>query len=84
MFPLEAATVMRSLDKLGVPATTFYRWYDRYQAFDEAGLEDRNCGAFVDTYRTMCTVPNQEFERLLREPLGVWAQRVGEAGSSAV
>ena len=76
--------VQRTLDKLGIPTTTFYRWYDRYRAFNEAGLEDRNCGAFVDTYRTMCTVPNPEFERLLREPLGVWAQRVGETGSSAV
>ena len=36
--------VQRTLDKLGVPTTTFYRWYDRYRAFNEAGLEDRNCG----------------------------------------
>ena len=33
--------VRRTLDKLGIPSTTFYRWYDRYQAFSEAGLEDR-------------------------------------------
>ena len=25
--------VRRTLDKLGIPATTFYRWYDRYRAF---------------------------------------------------
>jgi transposase InsO family protein/transposase-like protein len=31
----------RTLEMLGVPKTTFYRWYDRYQAFGEAGLEDR-------------------------------------------
>ena len=36
--------VQRTLDKLGIPTTTFYRWYDRYRAFNEAGLEDRNCG----------------------------------------
>ena len=36
--------VRRTLDKLGIPSTTFYRWYDRYQAFGEAGLEDRNSG----------------------------------------
>ena len=30
--------VRRTLDKLGIPATTFYRWYDRYRAFGEAGL----------------------------------------------
>ena len=36
--------VRRTLDKLGIPATTFYRWYDRYRAFGEAGLEDRTSG----------------------------------------
>ena len=34
--------VRRTLDKLGIAKTTFYRWYDRYLAFGEAGLEDRN------------------------------------------
>ena len=24
--------VRRTLDKLGIPTTTFYRWYDRYRA----------------------------------------------------
>jgi transposase InsO family protein len=36
--------VRRTLDKLGIPATTFYRWYDRYRAFGETGLEDRTGG----------------------------------------
>ena len=36
--------VRRTLDKLGIPSTTFYRWYDRYQAFGEVGLEDRTSG----------------------------------------
>ena len=36
--------VRRTLDKLGIPATTFYRWYDRYRAFGESGLEDRTSG----------------------------------------
>ena len=36
--------VRRTLDKLGIPRTTFYRWYDRYLAFGEAGLEDRTSG----------------------------------------
>ncbi len=31
----------RTLEMLGIPKTTFYRWYDRYTAFGEAGLEDR-------------------------------------------
>ena len=30
-----------TLGMLGIPKTTFYRWYDRYRAFGEAGLEDR-------------------------------------------
>ncbi len=31
----------RTLEMLGIPKTTFYRWYDRYQAFGESGLADR-------------------------------------------
>ena len=34
--------VRRTLDNLGIAKTTFYRWYDRYQALGLAGLEDRN------------------------------------------
>ena len=30
-----------TLDKLGVPRRTFYRWYDRYLEYGEAGLIDR-------------------------------------------
>jgi putative transposase len=36
--------VRATLDKLGIAKTTFYRWYDRYQAFGMAGLEDRTSG----------------------------------------
>ena len=32
----------RTLDKLGILKTTFYRWYDCQLAFDEAGLADRS------------------------------------------
>jgi putative transposase len=34
----------RTLEKLGIAKTTFYRWYDRYNAFGMAGLEDRSSG----------------------------------------
>ena len=34
--------VRLTLDKLGIPKTTFYRWCDRYVAFGESGLKDRN------------------------------------------
>jgi len=32
----------QTLAKLGIPRTTFYRWYDRYLQRGEAGLEDRS------------------------------------------
>lgn len=32
----------RTLDKLGIPRTTFYRWYDRYQTGGPEALEDRS------------------------------------------
>jgi putative transposase len=31
----------RALDLIGIPRTTFYRWYDRYLSLGETGLEDR-------------------------------------------
>jgi len=36
--------VKRTLAHLGVPKATFYRWYDLYHRFGEAGLEDRRAG----------------------------------------
>ena len=36
--------VRRTLARLGIPSSTFYRWYDRCRAFGLAGLEDRNSG----------------------------------------
>ena len=32
----------RTLDKLGIPRTTFYRWYDRYLAGGPEALDDRS------------------------------------------
>lgn len=32
----------QTLAKLGIPRTTFYRWYDRYLQRGEAGLQDRS------------------------------------------
>ena len=32
----------RTLDKLGIPRTTFYRWYDRYLMRGDDALEDRS------------------------------------------
>ena len=33
--------VKRTLAKLGIPRTTFYRWYDRHQTGGLDALEDR-------------------------------------------
>ena len=32
----------RTLDKLGIPRTTLYRWYDRYLGRGPEALEDRS------------------------------------------
>jgi len=34
--------ISRTLGKLGIPRTTFYRWYDRYQTGGSDALEDRS------------------------------------------
>jgi putative transposase len=34
--------VRRTLDQLGIPRSTFYRWYDRYRARQDAVLADRS------------------------------------------
>jgi putative transposase len=36
--------VKMTLAKIGVSRPTFYRWYDLYRRFGEAGLEDRRAG----------------------------------------
>ena len=35
-------SIKQTLDKLGIPRTTFYRWYDRYQIGGSSELEDRS------------------------------------------
>ena len=34
--------IKQTLDNLGIPRTTFYRWYDRYQIGGPGILEDRS------------------------------------------
>lgn len=33
----------QTLEKLGIPRPTFYRWYDRFLTYGVEGLEDRPC-----------------------------------------
>ena len=37
-----ALPVRRTLEKVGVPRATFYRWYDLYQAGGPEALDDRH------------------------------------------
>ncbi len=52
----------RTLDRLGIPRTTFYRWYDRYVALGEAGLEDRK----PHPGRVWNRIPDEIRERIVR------------------
>ena len=49
--------VRTTLDKLGIPKTTFYRWYDRYQTFGPDGLEDQNSGPSFPVMGPSLVVP---------------------------
>jgi len=52
----------RTLDRLGIPRTTFYRWYDRYLAFGEAGLEDLS----PHPGRVWNRIPDEVRQRIVR------------------
>ena len=60
--------VRRALDKLGIPSTTFYRWYDRYRALGEVGLEDRTSGPGRVWNRIPDDVRQQIVEMALDQP----------------
>lgn len=60
--------IRRTLDKLSIPRTTFYRWYDRYQAFGEAGLADHTSGPGRVWNRVPDDVRDQIVELALDEP----------------
>ena len=53
--------VRRALARIGVPATTFYRWYDRYREHGPTGLEDRS----PRPSRVWNRIPEPVRERLL-------------------
>ncbi len=52
----------RTLEKLGIPKTTFYRWYDRYLSLGKAGLEDRS----PHPGRVWNRIPDEVRERIVR------------------
>ncbi|GAB4516930.1 MAG: hypothetical protein Kow00133_01050 [Amphiplicatus sp.] len=47
--------VKRTLEKIGVSRTTFYRWYDLYARFGERGLGDRGLGPGASGIATLTT-----------------------------
>ena len=61
-------SVRRTLDKLGIAKTTFYRWYDLYLAFGLSGLEDRGSGPGRVWNRIPDDVRKQIVDLALAEP----------------
>jgi transposase-like protein len=53
--------VRRTLARIGMPVTTFYRWYDRYREHGPAGLEDRS----PRSSRVWNRIPDPVRQRLL-------------------
>ena len=53
--------IKRTLDKLGISRPKFYRWYDLYRRFGEAGLADRRSGP----RRAWNRIPDEECQKIL-------------------
>ena len=60
--------VKKTLDQIGVPRPTFYRWYDLYRRFGEAELEDRRGGSGRVCNRIPAKVCDQVLEMALDQP----------------
>ena len=61
-------SVRRTLDKLGVSRPTFYRWYDLFRRFGEAGLEDHRAGPRRVWNRVPEVVRGQVIDLALERP----------------
>ena len=57
--------VKKTLEQIGVSRPTFYRWYDLYRRFGEAGLEDRRGGSG----RVWNRIPNEVRQQVLEMAL---------------
>ena len=55
-------SVRRTLEKIGIPRATFYRWYDLYQTGGPEALEDRNSRP----KRVWNRIPDEVRERIVR------------------
>jgi len=54
--------VRRTLEKIGIPRATFYRWYDLCQAGGPEALDDRH----PKTNRVWNRIPDEVRERIVR------------------
>jgi putative transposase len=57
-----ALPVRRTLEKIGIPRATFYRWYDLYQAGGPEALDDRH----PKPDRVWNRIPDDVRERIIR------------------
>jgi putative transposase len=57
-----ALPVRRTLEKIGIPRATFYRWYDRYQAEGPEALTDRH----PKPDRVWNRIPDDVRERIIK------------------
>ena len=60
--------VTRTLDQLGILRPTFYRWYDLYERFGKAGLEDHRSGPKRSWNRIPDTVRADVIDMALDRP----------------
>ena len=58
----------RTLDKLGIPRRTFYRWYDRYLNGGPEALEDRSSAPSRVWNRIPAEIHGQIIELALEQP----------------
>ncbi len=58
----------RTIDKLGIPRTTFYRWYDKYLTGGAEALEDRSPKPLRVWNRIPDDVRQQIVDLALEEP----------------
>ena len=57
-----ALPVRRTLEKIGIPRATFYRWYDLYQSGGPEALDDRS----PKPDRVWNRIPDDVRERIVR------------------
>jgi putative transposase len=57
-----ALPVRRTLEKVGIPRATFYRWYDLYQAGGPEALDDRH----PKPDRVWNRIPDDVRERIIK------------------